>query len=26
VLRVTLGKEPGAGWKALVAVVRSAVK
>jgi transaldolase/glucose-6-phosphate isomerase len=26
VLRVTLGKEPEAGWKALVAAVRSAVK
>ena len=26
VLRVTLGKEPAAGWKALVAAVRSAVK
>jgi transaldolase/glucose-6-phosphate isomerase len=26
VLRVTLGKEPGMGWKALVAAVRSAVK
>jgi hypothetical protein len=26
VVRVTLGKEPGTGWKALVAAVRSAVK
>ncbi len=26
VLRVTLGKDPGTGWKALVAAVRSAVK
>jgi transaldolase/glucose-6-phosphate isomerase len=26
VLRVTLGKDPGAGWKALVAAVRGAVK
>ncbi|HEV2029146.1 MAG TPA: bifunctional transaldolase/phosoglucose isomerase [Candidatus Dormibacteraeota bacterium] len=26
VLRVTLGREPAAGWKALVAAVRSAVK
>ena len=26
VLRVTLGKEPAAGWKALVTAVRSAVK
>jgi hypothetical protein len=26
VLRVTLGKDPAAGWKALVAAVRGAVK
>jgi transaldolase/glucose-6-phosphate isomerase len=26
VLRVTLGKDPAAGWKALVSAVRSAVK
>ena len=26
VVRVTLGKEPGVGWKALVAAVRGAVK
>jgi hypothetical protein len=26
VLRVTLGREPAAGWKALVAAVKSAVK
>jgi hypothetical protein len=26
VLRVTLGRDPAAGWKALVAATRSAVK